>query len=368
MIAQYTRVVTTSTRFRCVNIAKRSTTRRVNTTTNQTRRRSTSNINNKNSILFAHANGFHKGMWVPVVEDLASIIPQALLPNLQCMTFDFQGHGDRGRTSDTPSVDLESAREWLTSTKQDIVDAAARFSCNAECRVGVGSSLGGTALVLAQLENPDLFTHLVLIEPVLVCSKDDGTPPPNDVDVQAFRVASSPFERKARKRRDEFASLAEARTFFQSRALWENFDDRAVKAYVDGGLVATGSDGVALSLRCPPEYEAEVYLTVPMLSPSSLQKLSCSTKVTLCVGKNSTFDLSGEEDGSALTYYGQHIWPELVSGKGHGSKEMVVLEEWTHHAAMERPMEIAKLVVEILSPSTDADAKNQPVQPMFVRD
>ena len=362
MLAQYTRMVTTST-FRCVTIAGRSTTRWVNTT-NQTRRRSTST--NKNSILFAHANGFHKGMWVPVVEDLASIIPQALLPNLECMTFDFQGHGDRGRTSDTTSVDLEPARDWLTSTKQDIVDAAACLSSNAKCRVGVGSSLGGAALVLAQLENPDLFTHLILIEPVLVCSNDGKTPPDG---VQAFRVASSPFERKARKRRDEFASLAEAGTFFQSRALWKKFDARAVQAYVDGGLVATGSDGAAaLSLRCPPDYEAEVYLTVPMVSPSALQKLSCSTKVTLCVGQNSNFDLSGEEDGSALTYYGQHIWPEIVSGKGTGSTEMVVLEECTHHAAMERPMEIAKLVVEILSPSTDADTKFEPVQPMFVRD
>ena len=325
--------------------------------------------NNKQSIVFAHSNGFHKGMWTPVIEDLASIIPQAQLPNLQCMAFDFQGHGDRGRTSNTHSVDLDSARDWLASTKKDVVDATACLSPDAACRVGVGASLGGAALVLAQLENPDMFTHLVLIEPVLMCLKDDGKTM-TSVDVQAFHVESSYFEQKARKRRDEFASLAEAETFFSSRVLWERFDARAVKAYVEGGLVSPKSNGVItgpLSLRCPPEYEAEVYLTVPILSPTSLRKLSDSTDVTLCVGGNSTFTLSGgEEDGGALTYYGQNILPAFRNGS-----EMVVLEECSHHAAMERPMDIAKLVRQILSPSTDNDKKKkkqQSVQPVFVRD
>ena len=205
-------------------------------------------------------------MYQPIIEDLTSILPPSQLLNLQCMAFDFQGHGDRGRTSNTThSVDLASARDWLVSTKNDVVDAAACLSSDAECRVGVGASLGGAALVLAQLENPDLFTHLVLIEPVLVCSKDDDDDDDTTSnDVQALRVESSLFEKKARKRRNEFASFSEAITYFSSRTLWGKFDERAVKAYVKGGLIAPKRNDIVtgpLSLRCPPEYEAEVYLS-----------------------------------------------------------------------------------------------------------
>ena len=346
-------------------------------------------------LVFAHANGFHKGMWTPVIEDLASIIPQAQLPNLQCMAFDFQGHGDRGRTPVTHSVGLDSAQDWLASTKRDVVDAAACLSSEAEYRIGVGASLGGAALVLAQLENPDLFTHLVLIEPVLVCSSDDGsgsesgttTTTTKTTDVQAFRIASSSFERKARARRDQFASLSEASTFFASRALWSGFDERAVQAYVDGGLVAPkNAAGVVtgpLSLCCPPEYEAEVYLTVPLLSTSVLGEVSRSAEVTLCVGEKSTFSLCGNEEeegegGGAVAYYRENIMPALLGeedGGGGGGAEMVVLERCTHHAAMERPMEIAKRVVKILTPSGGTEGvgegkgeRKKKVQPFFVRD
>ena len=94
-----------------------------------------------------------------------------------------------------------------------------------------------------------------------------------------------------------------------------------------------------------------------MLSSSSLRKVACSATVTLCVGEKSTFTLSGdkEDKGGAVMYYGKNIMPALVSEREDDDNpaEMVVLEGCTHHAAMEKPMEIAKLVKEILLPSKE---------------
>ncbi len=141
------------------------------------------------TILFSHANGFNKEVYLPVWEELekcwrAHAHASARLP-LCLVSFDFSGHGDsrsvqgdgNGKHSDWKRVaggDLLEMLDALSQTEQPDAGgggAAPRGKC-----IGVGHSLGAAAMTMVALEQPGLFSGgLVLVEPVLLPVDRDPT-------------------------------------------------------------------------------------------------------------------------------------------------------------------------------------------------
>ncbi|HZJ47935.1 MAG TPA: alpha/beta hydrolase, partial [Acidimicrobiia bacterium] len=107
--------------------------------------------------------------------------------------------------------------------------------------VGVGHSMGGAAIAMAELLAPGTFSGLVLIEPVIF-------PPP------FRRMEQFPLVEGALRRKDRFTDPDEA--IEQYRKPFATWDRRALEAYARGGL--RESDGV-WQLKCRPEAEAETY-------------------------------------------------------------------------------------------------------------
>ena len=110
----------------------------------------------KMGVLFCHAAGFCAEVWRPVLDELSALARQPRgAAELVISAIDLPGHG-------------EAAAPPLPLTPEPFCEAVLRAACGASgasnalgagggsgaSLVGVGHSIGGTALVLAELARP----------------------------------------------------------------------------------------------------------------------------------------------------------------------------------------------------------------------
>ena len=97
------------------------------------------------TVLLSHATGFHGRCFEPIAQHLAT--------TNHCIAFDYRGHGD----SIIPS-------DWQVrwNAYGDDALAVARVAAARGPVVAAGHSMGGAALVMAAIREPQLFSALVL--------------------------------------------------------------------------------------------------------------------------------------------------------------------------------------------------------------
>jgi pimeloyl-ACP methyl ester carboxylesterase len=177
------------------------------------------------TVWLSHATGFNGACWNPVIErlreDAATIV-----------VIDHRGHGRSQRVPIPISWwDMGNDVRWIV----DRVDGPAPH-------IGVGHSMGGAAITMAEVTRPGTFGAMVLVEPILL-----GDP---------IRRTDYPLAEVVRKRRRQFVSREKARSNFGRKTPFSRWDPKAIDGYVASGL--RDEDG-ALVLSCLPEFEAEVY-------------------------------------------------------------------------------------------------------------
>ncbi len=177
-------------------------------------------------VVLVHATGFCKELCYPIIADT-----QELVTGFRALAIDQRAHGD----SESPQPPFD----WW-DVGRDVVDVVG----GATPVIGVGHSAGGAALVMAELERPGTFASLVLVEPIIF-------PPPYG------RFPGNPMSVGALRRRPGFSSREAAYENFRSKPAFSGWEERAMRAYVDGGLRREG-EGVVL--KCTPEAEAEFFL------------------------------------------------------------------------------------------------------------
>lgn len=180
-------------------------------------------------VLMVHATGFCAGVWTPVAWHLDGVRLAAV---------DVRGHG----RSSVPAHGMD----WH-GTAADVLAAIDELGLDRP--FGVGHSMGGASLLLAEQARPGTFRGLWLYEPIvfpteLVIVGEDGSPP-------------NPLAAGARRRRDRFDSAEEAFANFASKPPFSVLDPAALAAYVEHGF-QTLEDG-SVQLRCQPEVEARTY-------------------------------------------------------------------------------------------------------------
>jgi len=178
-------------------------------------------------LLLSHATGFHALVWQPMADALAD--------RYHSWALDYRAHGDS--TAPAPAT-----FEWegFGRDTEAVIDDLGLVRPGA-----VGHSMGGTALVMAELARPGTFRGLVLFEPILF---------PPDVNRPE---GPSPMIEGARRRRAIFGSRDEAYANFASKPPLDALAPAALRAYVDHGFADT-EDGMVM-LKCPGEYEARIY-------------------------------------------------------------------------------------------------------------
>ncbi|MCY3539527.1 MAG: alpha/beta hydrolase [bacterium] len=207
-------------------------------------------------LLMAHATGFCKEMWRPVVDSLREQDVAA-----SALAWDVRGHGR--------APPLEMPGSWWTFG-EDLVEIIGHQESRGrlpETVVGVGHSMGGTVLVLAETLRPGTFSGLVLVEPVLI-------PPP------FVRNPGLGLAQGAARRRTWFPSRHELVETYLSKSLFQRWHPDVFRAYIDHGFREAPEGG--LTLRCEREVEAEVFTTGAECGAfSHLSELEAPTRLVI---------------------------------------------------------------------------------------
>jgi pimeloyl-ACP methyl ester carboxylesterase len=178
-------------------------------------------------LLCSHATGFHAKVWRPMAHHLGD--------RYHSLAIDYRGHGDA-------TVPDGQRFHWdgFGHDALAVVEALAL-----DRPFAVGHSMGGAALLMAELWRPGTFAAMALFEPI-VFPKDRPVP-----------ENGNPLASGARRRRFEFSSRLEAFDNYAAKPPLNVFTREALAAYVEHGFADT--DHGTVQLKCQPEHEARVF-------------------------------------------------------------------------------------------------------------
>jgi pimeloyl-ACP methyl ester carboxylesterase len=256
--------------------------------------------------LLVHANGFHGRVFAPLAARL-TCAGRRFAPDLR-------GHGD----SDTPAALDALGWEDFADDVLAVVDALA-----IDRLLGIGHSLGGAALLLAEHRRPGTFAALFVYEPVVF--------PPDDEPAELLPDADNPMVQGALRRKDLFASYQDAYDNFASKPPLDVLDPDALREYVQHGF-APNPDGT-VSLKCRGETEAQIYRTGrDHRAFERLAGVGCPVTVAC---------------GAAEPFGPSTIAPVVAARLPHGRLER--FDELGHFGPLERPAVLAAAIDRALS-------------------
>ncbi|KAF8632402.1 hypothetical protein AX17_004843 [Amanita inopinata Kibby_2008] len=226
------------------------------------------------TLFFAHANGFPKEIWEPTLKHL--LASSAHLIN-EIWVWEAVQHGDAALVNEKS---LSYLYDWIDNTRDILnfftfyipsspspstttlpthltrvsdAEAAERQKRGLPARkiIAIGHSYGGCTSALAALTNPDLFSSLILLDPVIVKPLK-----PEDPKDHTDRLTLGALARRETwKSKDEALSLFKANPFF---AAW---DPAVLDIYVECGLYPS-PDGEGVRLKMSGLQEAVVFVEV----------------------------------------------------------------------------------------------------------
>jgi pimeloyl-ACP methyl ester carboxylesterase len=240
-------------------------------------------------VLLCHATGFHGIVWEPFA--------RALGGGFRRWSMDFRAHG--------ASVVPEGQVPAWTGFRDDVLAVIDGLGLPAGQILGIGHSMGGGALLLAEQERPGTFAGMYLFEPI--------TPPPGalgrrDPADGGEGESPNPLSEGAARRRGSFPSRADALANYASKPPLNRLRADALEAYVRHGFVyddAPGAPAGSVRLACRPGDEALVYRGAPVHDAfDRLGEVACPVVVAM-----------GDEPGPAL------FAPAVAEALPHGRLE-----------------------------------------------
>ncbi len=254
------------------------------------------------AILFSHATGFHGRCWDQVI---------ARLPGRHCYAIDARGHG----RSSKPAPPYQWRNFGL-----DLAEVVSAIGLRGA--VGVGHSMGAHAITLAAALQPDAFSALLLLDPI--------------IRSKASYTGSSQRFQFAAKRRNNWASAEEMFERFEKRPPFDTWDRAVLRDYCDYGLAPNG-DGFVLA--CAPETEASIYENSPTPEANIYPEIATIQIPVHVVRSAKSMDLANPESPPTA--------PDLAARFAHGSD--LLLLGHSHFIPMEAPEMTAHWTADILA-------------------
>ncbi|MCB9186578.1 MAG: alpha/beta hydrolase [Flavobacteriales bacterium] len=257
-------------------------------------------------IHFAHANGFPTESYRLLAEELTKrhrvigMEAQPLWPNSSWKAF----------------------HTWETAA-----DDMIRFLDERQLSgiIGAGHSFGAIATVIAANKRPDLFSKLVLVEPVILPKwiyRLSASAP------YWFLKQMNPVAKKAAKRTEVWDNREMVFNQFREKKVFSKMSDEALRDYVNAGTELT-KEGKA-KLRYSKEWETRVYLTV-----SDPRKELAKLNVPFIVFRGKTSDTITSK-----------VWQELQCLKTNGT--YIEMPNCGHLLPFEKPKELAESIARFI--------------------
>lgn len=223
-------------------------------------------------LYFTHGNSYCGLVYLPLWERLSA--------HFDIFLHDAQGHGD--------SEEGGRFVGWSTCASYlDHVWQAHKERFGDVPVIGMGHSFGAVLTLIAATRHPQLFSHVVALDPILL--------PPRlsclvDILQTLHLYPRNPYAKRAKKRRMTWASIDSARTNLMGRGMFHGWKSQALEAYLHHAMEQKEE---GLVLKCPPRIEAAIFGSY---MPQVWRKLSKLTTPTLAVFGHQSYPFLKESE------------------------------------------------------------------------
>ena len=200
----------------------------------------------KPKIHFAHANGFPAKTYAKLFSFLSNDFEIGFLER--------HAHNPKFPVSDNWRFLKDELRETIEKNYTEKI-------------IGVGHSLGGVLHFLVAVENPELYSQIILLDaPVISRLSSHGL---RFLKLTKMIDRYSPSQ-MTRFRRNLWKSKAEVFEHFSQKPKFAAFDKDVLRDYVEHGTICTEK---GFELFFAPKTEAQIYRTIPHNLPNFRGKL-----------------------------------------------------------------------------------------------
>lgn len=256
----------------------------------------------KAAINFLHGNGFCSKAYWPMLKNFSD--------NFNLLLQDAVGHGQS---------DVGSGFESWKASADHGHDVILREIGENKNTIGMGHSFGGILTMLMAAENPNLFSQLILLDPILIPEQ-----------ILAMKTSMpNPMAEKTRQRQNYWPSQQAALEYFRSKSVYKNWTQDSLHSFIDHALKQTEDGGYCL--QCPPDVEADIYQSNPQ----------------------ALWQIIGQIDVDVHIIYGEQSYPfmEQSCKKAQQLNKNISLETipGSHCFMMEHPVESAQRVKDYIA-------------------
>ena len=191
--------------------------------------------------------------------------------------------------------------------------------------IGMGHSLGGITTIAAALKRPDLFSKLVLIEPVLLPKKWIYT---TLLMPMWLRKKVNPMAKVALNRNDTWADQTTLFNSYRKKRVFKKWSDQIIWDFINDSTFENEDEQV--QLRFPKIWEAQIYCTPPNVW-SKLSKI-----------QQPTFGIRGAETDTIQKI----CWEDWQ--KKQVNATFLEMKNTGHLVPMEKPFELAQVILNFL--------------------
>lgn len=264
-----------------------------------------SKLNTLPSMIFAHANGFSHQCYIELHELLKDTF------SINSIEFSPFKKGSDHRKLKTWHLFKEELIQFIETQYNTPV-------------IALGHSLGAVSIILAAVERPELFSRIILMDPVILPKNTFRAMEWLPIYLKLKLAAPSKI---AMNRRDVFESYAAVFDYYRSKKVFARLSDRTLRAYVEFGFVAHEK---GVKLRYSKEWEARVYATAVNPWPY------------LPVVKVPTLAIRGS-DSNVISEESWQEWKTLQS-----SAQFVEIPDSGHLVPLEQPGIVAAEILRFL--------------------
>ena len=222
-----------------------------------------------------------------------------------------------------PGADPESIDNWLPLAS-DLSHELGRRRLRR--LVGVGHSLGALTTLIASAADPGLFSAIVIIDPLLLTGRRAVFWGTTKRLGQAHRL---PLVRGARCRRDHWTDSDVVRRTLATRPMFATWQPEVIEDYLTAGTREAESGG--LELAYPRGWEARIFQVAPHDLWSHVRRVRVPALF-----------VRGADSDTFLPEAAERVRRELPSA------EVVEMPGTTHFVPMEKPEELAELILGFL--------------------
>nr|NJM03865.1 alpha/beta hydrolase [Desulfobacula sp.] len=248
---------------------------------------------------FCHGLSLSAGTYLPFLESLSG-------HGLKIFAPDLRGHGYSTKEN---TLAVQNWDMFIKDLEQLVL------SITHPPVIGIGHSIGGYFTYAAAALYPGLFSKIILLDPIIL--------PPNIVRLCALARLTGldryhPLPRMTRKKKFEFSSKGEALEHYSGKGMFKSWQPEFVRAFVDTAIEQDSA--VTWDLCCRPEFEAQIYESVPFETWRFAEGIS----VPVLVVRGGRSDRFHERSGNRLA--------KIIK-----DCRFITLENLSHFLMMEEP-------------------------------